>query len=136
MKNDTKVMETNQHLFLGGGCFIFSTSQAQDLSIKRDNVRILDDFRLMSRLLTFKSSMKIRAKWANHTLISLRKYHNDPSVRLSKSFEPDMKKSKIIRRFFPQFLNQDHFLKVKTKKILRLLCLQPFVPKVGFPWPS
>ena len=126
-------METNQHLFLGGGCFIFSTSQAQDLSIKRDNVRILDDFRLMSRLLTFKSSMKIRAKWANHTLISLRKYHNDPSVRLSKSFEPDMKKSKIIRRFFPQFLNQDHFLKVKTKKSCDYFAFNHLYQRLGFP---
>lgn len=66
--------------------------------IKRDNVRILDDFRLMSRLLTFKSSMQIRAKWANHTLMDLakgntRKIHQSGSVNHSSRIWRNQKSS-------------------------------------------
>lgn len=135
VKNDTKVMETNQHLFLGGGCFIFSTSQAQDLSIKRDNVRILDDFRLMSRLLTFKSSMQIRAKWANHTLMDLakgntRKIHQSGSVNHSSRIWRNQKSS---GDFSLNFLTKNTSWKSKQKKSCDYFAFNHLYQRLGFP---
>lgn len=124
-------METNQHLFLGGVCFIFS---AQD-PIKRDNVRIWDGFRLMSRLLTFKSSLKIRAKWANHTLIDFakgntRKIHQSGSVNHSSRIWRNQKSS---RDFSLNFLTKITSWKSKQKKSCDYFAFNHLYQRLSFP---